>query len=74
MPNIDFPPETTANLVSDEKFLRPIWYIPPNETNFTRGVPVDIPQISKPIVMQAMRKSIAGLLRVKGFYGKKIKC
>ena len=72
MPTIDFPPETTMNLIHDDKFLKPLWYIPPDETRFTRGAPVEYPKLSKPIIMQSMRKSIAGLLRIKGFFGNKI--
>lgn len=69
MPNIDFPIENSVNLVRDDKFLKPLWYIPATDTPFSRGTPVNIPKITKPIVMASLRKSISGLLRLKGFYG-----
>ncbi|XP_037047482.1 uncharacterized protein LOC119082172 [Bradysia coprophila] len=67
MPHIDLTPDTTANLVSDEKFLKPLWYIPPHETEFTKGSPTTIPKISKPVAMEAIRISLSGLVRLKGF-------
>lgn len=70
MPHIDLTPDTTANLVSDEKFLKPLWYIPPHETEFTKGIPTSVPKISKPVVMEAIRISLSGLVRLKGFNGK----
>lgn len=74
MPHIDLTPDTTANLVSDEKFLKPLWYIPPQETEFTKGIPTSIPKISKPVVMEAIRASLSGLVRLKGFNGEFRRC
>lgn len=74
MPHIDLTPDVTANLVSDEKFLKPLWYIPPHETAFTKGTPpTNIPKISKPVVMEAIRISLSGLVRLKGFNGQSYK-
>lgn len=36
-------------------------------TDFTLGKPTHIPQITKPIAMLLLHKSLAGLLRIKGF-------
>lgn len=69
MPTLDLPADTTVNLIRSEKFLKPIWYIPPKQTTFTRGIPQNYPKISKSVVMEALRKSLAGLLRLKGFNG-----
>lgn len=69
MPHIDLTPDTTANLVSDEKFLKPLWHMPPIETAFTKGTPTNIPKISKPVVMEALRTALSGLVRLKGFNG-----
>ncbi|KAJ6643439.1 hypothetical protein Bhyg_08400 [Pseudolycoriella hygida] len=67
MPHIDLTPDVTANLVSDEKFMKPMWFIPPHETEFTKGLPISVPKISKPVVMEAIRTSLCGLVRIRGF-------
>ncbi|XP_055390237.1 uncharacterized protein LOC129619158 isoform X2 [Condylostylus longicornis] len=67
IPQVDFPPENTAELLSDDKFAKPLWFIPPIETDFVRGVPREYPQVTKEICRQALRKAVCGLLRVAGF-------
>lgn len=67
LPNIDFPPETTANLLSDRKFAKPLWFVRPKDTRFTRGIAKPIPPISKPIVNICLRKSLCGLLKLSDF-------
>lgn len=74
MPNLDFPIENNENLVRDDKFLKPLWYLPAVDTPFSRGTPVNVPTITKPVVVAALRKSISGLLRLKGFNGIYIQC
>lgn len=68
LPHIDFPPENTANLLSDSKFAKPLWFIRPKDTRFSQGgVPKAIPPISKPIVNICLRKSLCGLLKMSDF-------
>lgn len=67
LPNIDFPPENTANLLSDKKFAKPLWFIRPKDTRFSKGVPKPLPPISKPIVNICLRKSLCGLLKMSDF-------
>lgn len=67
MNTIEFPPENLANLVRTDKYRKPFGYVSPKKTNFSRGVPVVADKINKPIVTEAIRKSLAGLLRLKGF-------
>lgn len=68
LPNIDFPPENTANLLSDRKFAKPLWFIRPRDTQFTKGVSKSpIPPITKPIVNICLRKSLCGLLKMSDF-------
>lgn len=70
MPNIDLPLDTTADLTKHEKFAKPIWHIPPNYTKFTCGTSNSVTKLSKPVVLQIIRKSLAGMLRLKSFNGK----
>ncbi|XP_055617090.1 uncharacterized protein LOC129762647 isoform X2 [Toxorhynchites rutilus septentrionalis] len=67
MPNIDFPPANTADLSNYEKITRPFWFVNPHESKFTRGEPQNYPKLSRPVLLQALRKVICGLLRVIGF-------
>lgn len=67
LPNIDFPPENTANLLSDSKFAKPLWFIRPRDTRFTQGTAKPIPPITKPIVNICLRKSLCGLLKMSDF-------
>ncbi|XP_053692749.1 uncharacterized protein LOC128741162 [Sabethes cyaneus] len=67
MPNIDFPPANTADLNKNEKILRPLWFANPHESRFTRGEPRSYPKLTKPVLIQALRKVTCGLLRVTGF-------
>ena len=69
MPNIDFPIKNTVNLMNDNKFAKPLWFVKPNETNFTRGIPKSIVKINKPMVTSATRMALCGLLRIIGFTG-----
>ncbi|XP_058818781.1 uncharacterized protein LOC131681764 [Topomyia yanbarensis] len=67
MPNIDFPPANTADLSGNEKISRPLWFVNPHDSRFTRGEPKNYPKLTRPVLMQALRKVICGLLRVTGF-------
>lgn len=67
LPNIDFPPENTANLLNDRKFAKPLWFVKPQDTRFTRGAAKPIPPITKPIVNICLRKSLCGLLKMSDF-------
>lgn len=67
LPNIDFPLENTANLLNDRKFAKPLWFIRPQDTRFTRGIPRPIPPVTKPIVNVCLRKSLCGLLQMSDF-------
>ncbi|KAL1374178.1 hypothetical protein pipiens_018244 [Culex pipiens pipiens] len=67
MPNIDFPPANTADLSRNEKITRPFWFVNPHDSSFTRGQPRNYPKLTRPVLMQALRKVICGLLRVAGF-------
>lgn len=67
MPNIDFPPANTADLSRHEKITRPLWFVHPHDSKFTRGEPKSYPKLTRPVLMQVHRKVICGLLRVAGF-------
>lgn len=74
IPHIDFSPENTADLVNEEKFAKPFWFIPPIQTDFSRGRPKSTIKLNKEIVRSTLRKSICGLLRVAGFSEASKKC
>ncbi|XP_017472091.1 PREDICTED: uncharacterized protein LOC108363286 isoform X1 [Rhagoletis zephyria] len=67
IPEVDFPPENAVDFINDDKFAKPIWFIPPIETQFARGVPQAYPQINPKICLAALRKAVCGQLRVCGF-------
>uniref|UniRef100_A0A336KR36 CSON013177 protein n=1 Tax=Culicoides sonorensis TaxID=179676 RepID=A0A336KR36_CULSO len=68
MPNIDFPPSNSAIIDKDRVFQKPIWFIRPIESNFTKGIPKDYDnRITKATVIPAIKKSVCGLLKMAGF-------
>ncbi|TDG43670.1 hypothetical protein AWZ03_009913 [Drosophila navojoa] len=67
IPEVDFPPENAADLVSEQKFQKPIWFIPTVDTAFSRGDPQPYPEISTNTCRYTMRKVMCGLLRLAGF-------
>ncbi|XP_054730463.1 uncharacterized protein LOC129239157 isoform X1 [Anastrepha obliqua] len=67
IPEVDFPPENATDFINDDKFAKPIWFIPPIETQFARGVPQSYPEINPEICRAALRKAVCGQLRVSGF-------
>lgn len=67
IPQVDFPPENATDFVNDDKFAKPLWFIPPNETDFTRGVAKEYPQINKQVCKASLRKAICGQLCIAGF-------
>ncbi|XP_055911748.1 uncharacterized protein LOC129945840 [Eupeodes corollae] len=67
IPQVDFPPENATDFVNDDKFAKPLWFIPPNQTDFTRGEPKEYPQINKPVCKESLRKAICGQLCIAGF-------
>ena len=68
LPNIDFPPENTVNLLQDDRrCAKPLWFVRPKETKFSKGHPKPLPLITKPIVNICLRKSLCGLLKMSDF-------
>lgn len=67
IPEVDFPPENAADFVSDEKFAKPIWFVPPRDSNFANGVPQHYPQVNSEICRASLRKAVCGQMRVAGF-------
>lgn len=68
MPNIDFPASNSAMIDRDKQFQKPIWFIPPKDTDFSKGIPKDYgTRITKAAVLPALRKSTCGLLKMAGF-------
>ncbi|XP_064556253.1 uncharacterized protein Spt7 [Drosophila montana] len=67
IPEVDFPPENAADLVSEQKFQKPIWFIPTVNTAYSRGDPQPHPEISSNTCRHALRKVMCGLLRLAGF-------
>lgn len=70
LPTITLSAETRACL---DELNRPI--ISPLEmreksSDFCQGKPKTLPKISKPVALEAICKSLSGLLRVSGFHGK----
>ncbi|KAM7349390.1 spt7 isoform 2-T3 [Cochliomyia hominivorax] len=67
IPEVDFPPENAANFVSDEKFAKPIWFVPPRDSDFAKGKPQHYPQVNSEICRASLRKAVCGQMRVAGF-------
>ncbi|KAH8387105.1 hypothetical protein KR093_004654 [Drosophila rubida] len=67
IPEVDFPPENAADLVSEQKFQKPIWFIPTVDTAYSRGDPQSYPELSSNTCRHALRKAMCGLLRLAGF-------
>lgn len=63
-------PGNDTNVAMDKKFSKPLWFINPIETNFTKGQPEVLPRITKPVVQKLLRKSLCGLLRMHDYNGK----
>lgn len=72
MPQIDFPPDTTADLLSagaQQRYAKPLWYIPPSSAAVWPAQRPQAARLSAPVVRRALRKSAAGLLRMSGYHG-----
>uniref|UniRef100_A0A182XY28 Uncharacterized protein n=1 Tax=Anopheles stephensi TaxID=30069 RepID=A0A182XY28_ANOST len=67
MPTVHFPASNVVDLTRMEKIKRPFWFVLPDETPFTRGEPKNFVKLSKPVVLQALRKAACGLLCMEGF-------
>ncbi|XP_062138261.1 uncharacterized protein LOC133847313 [Drosophila sulfurigaster albostrigata] len=67
IPEVDFPPENAADLVSEQKFQKPIWFIPTVDTPYSRGDPQSYPELSSNTCRHTLRKVMCGLLRLAGF-------
>ncbi|KAI8125561.1 hypothetical protein FF38_02323 [Lucilia cuprina] len=67
IPEVDFPPENAADFVSDDKFTKPIWFVPPQDSDFANGVPQHYPQVNSEICRASLRKAVCGQMRVAGF-------
>lgn len=67
IPEVDFPPENAADFVSDEKFTKPIWFVPPQDSDFAKGTPQHYPQVNSDICRASLRKAVCGQMRVAGF-------
>lgn len=67
IPEVDFPPENAADLVGEQKFQKPIWFIPTVDTAYSRGDPQPYPEVSSNTCRHSLRKVMCGLLRLAGF-------
>ncbi|EAU77306.3 uncharacterized protein LOC121593543 [Anopheles merus] len=67
MPTVHFPASNVVDLTRMEKITRPFWFVLPDETPFTRGDRRNYVKLSKPVVLQALRKAACGLLCMEGF-------
>ncbi|XP_053662847.1 uncharacterized protein LOC128711976 [Anopheles marshallii] len=67
MPTVHFPSSNVVDLTRMEKITRPFWFVLPDETPFTRGTCKNFVKLSKPVVLQALRKAACGLLCMEGF-------
>ncbi|XP_030382306.1 uncharacterized protein LOC115629859 [Scaptodrosophila lebanonensis] len=67
IPEVDFPPENAADLVGEQKFQKPIWFIPSVDTAYSRGEPQSYPEVSSNVCRFALYKVMCGLLRLAGF-------
>jgi STAGA complex 65 subunit gamma len=56
-----------AQIRINKKFQKPIWFIPPIDTEFIRGKPKEVAKINKKSVTAALRKSVCGLIRTCKF-------
>lgn len=56
-----------ARVRLNKKFQKPLWFIPPEETDFIKGKPKEVAKITKKSVTAALRKSICGLIRTCKF-------
>uniref|UniRef100_A0A182N0C4 Bromodomain associated domain-containing protein n=1 Tax=Anopheles dirus TaxID=7168 RepID=A0A182N0C4_9DIPT len=67
MPTVHFPASNVVDLTRTEKITRPLWFVAPASTAFTRGDAKNYVKLSKPVVLQALRKAACGLLCMEGF-------
>lgn len=67
IPEVDFPPENAADFVADDKFTKPIWFVPPQDTSFAKGIPQHYPQVTSGVCRASLRKAVCGQMRVAGF-------
>uniref|UniRef100_A0A182IPN4 Bromodomain associated domain-containing protein n=1 Tax=Anopheles atroparvus TaxID=41427 RepID=A0A182IPN4_ANOAO len=67
MPTVHFPSSNVVDLTRAEKITRPLWYVSPGSSAFTRGDSKSFVKLSKPAVQQALRKAACGLLCMEGF-------
>lgn len=67
IPEVDFPPENAADFITDEKLTKPIWFMPPRDSKFAKGIPQHYPQINSVICRASLRKAVCGQMRVAGF-------
>ncbi|KFB37256.1 AGAP000250-PA-like protein [Anopheles sinensis] len=67
MPTVHFPSSNVVDLTRAEKITRPLWFVNPASSAFTRGDPKNFVKLSKPAVLQALRKAACGLLCMEGF-------
>lgn len=67
IPEVDFPPENIADFHNDDKFTKPIWFIPPQHTRFAKGLPQSYPKLNPEVCRASIRKAVCGQLSVAGF-------
>ncbi|XP_053678429.1 uncharacterized protein LOC128728807 [Anopheles nili] len=67
MPTVHFPSSNVVDLTWTEKIMRPLWFVAPASSAFTRGDSKNYVKLSKPVVLQALRKAACGLLCMEGF-------
>lgn len=67
LPTITLSADTKACLEELNQPIKSPFESTPEPSDFTEGKPKTITQINKPVVMDVIGKSLAGLLRIKGF-------
>lgn len=67
IPEVDFPPENAADFAAEEKFAKPIWFVPPQDTKFAKAIPQSYPKVTADICRASLRKAVCGQMRVAGF-------
>lgn len=68
MPNIDFPNSSSAEFNETKKFVKPIWFIQPSNSDFVQGLSSKKKlEFNKTSLKQALRKSVCGLIKSSGY-------
>jgi STAGA complex 65 subunit gamma len=65
MPNIDFPASNSAKMKEESVFSKPVWFCQPKPLSTLS--PKNYTELTKPTVLEALKKSLCGLLKMSGF-------